>query len=94
MDSESFFKESFFKNCLGWHLIPLRFVLANDPGAGKTIMAGLLMKELMVRRKELMVRSDVVRCLIVCPGTLIKQWQEELQQKFHLAFEILTSKRM
>ena len=66
---------------------PLRFVLADDPGAGKTIMAGLLMKELMVR-------SDVVRCLIVCPGTLIEQWQEELHQKFHLDFEILTSERI
>ena len=66
---------------------PLRFVLADDPGAGKTIMAGLLMKELIVR-------NDVIRCLIVCPGTLIEQWQEELQQKFHLAFEILTSERI
>ena len=66
---------------------PLRFVLADDPGAGKTIMAGLLIKELMVR-------SDVVRCMIVCPGTLVEQWQEELQHKFHLAFEILTRERI
>lgn len=66
---------------------PLRFVLADDPGAGKTIMAGLLIKELMVR-------SDVVRCLIVCPGTLVEQWQEELSYKFHLAFEILTRERI
>lgn len=66
---------------------PLRFVLADDPGAGKTIMAGLLIKELMVR-------SDVLKCLIVCPRTLAEQWQEELQHKFHLNFEILTSERI
>ena len=40
---------------------PLRFLLADDPGAGKTIMAGLLIKELLVR-------GDLHRCLIVCPG--------------------------
>ena len=39
---------------------PLRFLLADDPGAGKTIMAGLLIKELMIR-------GEVERCLIVCP---------------------------
>lgn len=66
---------------------PLRFVLADDPGAGKTIMAGLLIKELVIR-------GDVLRCLIVCPRTLVEQWQEELQHKFHLAFEILTSERI
>ena len=66
---------------------PLRFVLADDPGAGKTIMAGLLIKELMIR-------GDVMRCLIVCPGTLVEQWQEELRQKFHLRFEILTNERL
>ena len=42
---------------------PLRFLLADDPGAGKTIMAGLLMKELMAR-------GDLLRCLVVCPGSL------------------------
>lgn len=66
---------------------PLRFILADDPGAGKTIMTGLLIKELMVR-------GDVLRCLIVCPGTLVEQWQEELQQKFHLNFEIITGERI
>ena len=40
---------------------PLRFLLADDPGAGKTIMAGLFIKELIVR-------GDLQRCLIVCPG--------------------------
>jgi len=46
---------------------PLRFLLADDPGAGKTIMAGLLIKELLMR-------GDVHRCLIVCPGNLVEQW--------------------
>ncbi|MDW8215255.1 MAG: helicase-related protein [Roseiflexaceae bacterium] len=63
---------------------PLRFLLADDPGAGKTIMAGLLIKELIVR-------GDVRRCLIVCPGSLVEQWQDELAQRFHLPFDILTN---
>jgi SNF2 family DNA or RNA helicase len=50
---------------------PLRFLLADDPGAGKTIMAGLLMKELSAR-------GDLQRCLVVCPGSLAEQWQNEL----------------
>ncbi|WP_406062921.1 helicase-related protein [Micromonospora sp. NBC_00860] len=62
---------------------PLRFVLADDPGAGKTIMAGLYIKELMLR-------GDLERCLIVAPGGLIDQWQEELLDKFGLRFEVLT----
>ena len=62
---------------------PLRFLLADDPGAGKTIMAGLLIKELMVR-------GDVERCLICAPGSLATQWQDELWFKFHLRFDILT----
>ena len=62
---------------------PLRFLLADDPGAGKTIMAGLYIKELILR-------EDVKRCLIVVPGGLVDQWQDELYLKFGLAFEILT----
>jgi len=62
---------------------PLRFVLADDPGAGKTIMAGLLIKELMVR-------GDVKRCLIVAPGSLAEQWQDEMGEKFGLDFEIFS----
>src|SRR5258708_23909016 len=46
---------------------PLRFLLADDPGAGKTIMAGLLMKELIAR-------GDLQRCLVVGPGSLAEQW--------------------
>ena len=66
---------------------PLRFLLADDPGAGKTIMAGLLMKELIAR-------GDLQRCLVVCPGSLAEQWQDELYQRFNLPFEILTNDRI
>ena len=67
--------------------IPLRYVLADDPGAGKTIMTGLFIKELIAR-------SDLKRCLIVSPGSLAEQWQDELYRKFHLRFEILTNDRI
>ncbi|HEV3003724.1 MAG TPA: SNF2-related protein, partial [Pirellulales bacterium] len=63
---------------------PLRFVLADDPGAGKTIMAGLYIKELAVR-------GDLQRCLIVCPGNLAEQWQDEMDRRFHLPFDIMTN---
>ncbi|ORC37386.1 RNA helicase [Marispirochaeta aestuarii] len=66
---------------------PLRFLLADDPGAGKTIMAGLLIKELMMR-------GDVQRCMVVCPGSLVEQWQDELDEKFSLPFEILTNDKL
>lgn len=66
---------------------PLRFLLADDPGAGKTIMAGLLIKELLAR-------GDLKRCLIVCPGSLVEQWQDELGRRFHLPFEILTNDKL
>ena len=65
---------------------PLRYLLADDPGAGKTIMTGLYLKELLVR-------GDLKRCLIVCPGSLVEQWQGELNQRFHLHFEIFTRER-
>ncbi len=67
--------------------IPLRFILADDPGSGKTIMTGLLLKELLVH-------GDLKRCLIVCPGNLAEQWQDELYRKFNLRFEILTNDRI
>ncbi|EQD75753.1 SNF2-related protein, partial [mine drainage metagenome] len=66
---------------------PLRFLLADDPGAGKTIMAGLLMKELIAR-------GDLQRALVVCPGSLAEQWQDELFKRFHLPFEILTNDKL
>ncbi len=62
---------------------PLRFLLADDPGAGKTIMAGLLIRELIAR-------EDVHRCLICVPGNLTEQWQDELRTKFQLGFKVFT----
>ena len=61
----------------------LRFLLADDPGAGKTIMAMLLIKELRAR-------GDLEHRLIVAPGSLVEQWQDELGEKFALKFDILT----
>jgi superfamily II DNA or RNA helicase len=61
---------------------PLRYLLADDPGAGKTIMAGLLIKELMFR-------GDLNRCMIIAPGNLTEQWQDELYEKFGTRFELV-----
>ena len=62
---------------------PLRYLLADDPGAGKTIMTVLYLKELLVR-------GDLKRCLIICPGSLVEQWQDELYRRFHFDFDLLT----
>jgi superfamily II DNA or RNA helicase len=64
-------------------LQPLRFLLADDPGAGKTIMSGLFIRELMLR-------GDLDRCLVVAPGSLVEQWQEELDEKFGIRFRIMS----
>ena len=66
---------------------PLRFLLADDPGSGKTIMAGLLMKELIAR-------GDLERCLVVCPGGLAEQWQDELEARFQLPFRLYTNEEL
>ena len=63
---------------------PLRFVLADDPGAGKTVMAGLLIKEMILR-------ADARRVLVVAPGALVEQWQDELNEKFDLPFELFSA---
>ena len=63
---------------------PLRFVLADDPGAGKTIMAGLYIRELIMR-------ADARRILIVAPGSLVEQWRDELFEKFGLEFRIYSA---
>lgn len=60
----------------------IRHLLAHDAGAGKTIMAGLLYKELRVRQPNL-------RTLIVAPAALTVQWQRELEEKFLSRFEIV-----
>ena len=65
---------------------PLRYVLADDPGAGKTIMAGLLIRELLMR-------SDAQRILIVSPGALTEQWQDEMLEKFGTIFEIFSKEK-
>ena len=65
---------------------PLRFVLADDPGAGKTIMAGLLIRELLMR-------ADAKRVLIVAPGALTEQWQDEMLEKFGIQFEIFSREK-
>lgn len=65
----------------------LRFVLADDPGAGKTIMAGLLLKELKLR-------GVVDRTLIVAPAPLLPQWQDELYDKFDERFEVVSSQQV
>src|SRR6202142_2281508 len=62
----------------------IRFLLADDPGAGKTIMAGLLLKELKIR-------GLVQRTLIVTPASLSFQWQREMKDKFHENFEVIRS---
>jgi superfamily II DNA or RNA helicase len=62
----------------------LRFLLAHDPGAGKTIMAGLLIKELKLR-------GVLDRVLVVCPAPLTIQWQDELSSKFEETFEIVNA---
>ncbi|NLX96767.1 MAG: DEAD/DEAH box helicase, partial [Rhodopirellula sp.] len=66
---------------------PLRYLLADDPGSGKTIMTGLLVKEEIVR-------GDLQRCMIVCPGNLAEQWQDELDRRFHLPFDIMTNDKL
>jgi superfamily II DNA or RNA helicase len=63
---------------------PLRFVLADDPGAGKTIMAGLYVRELIMR-------ADARRILIVAPGSLVEQWRDEMLEKFGLEFSVYSS---
>jgi superfamily II DNA or RNA helicase len=62
----------------------IRFLLADDPGAGKTIMAGLLLKELKIR-------GLAKRTLIVTPPNLSFQWQREMKDKFRESFEIIKS---
>lgn len=62
----------------------LRFLLADDPGAGKTIMAGLLIKEMKLR-------EAIERVLILCPSPLTIQWQDELLRWFNEPFDIIFS---
>src|SRR5712692_4329760 len=63
-------------------LARVRFLLADDAGAGKTIMAGLLVRELKLR-------GLVERVLVLCPANLTFQWQRELKEKFDEKFIVL-----
>src|SRR5262249_51631265 len=60
----------------------IRFLIADDPGAGKTVMAGLT-------HKELKFRGLVERTLIVTPANLTDQWRRELQDKFGEVFTVI-----
>src|SRR5579862_8821166 len=62
----------------------LHFLLADDPGAGKTIMAGLLLKEMKLR-------EAIERILILCPAPLTIQWQDEILRWFGKPFEVIFS---
>ena len=66
-------------------LARVRFLLADDAGAGKTIMAGLLIRELQLR-------GLAERILVVCPANLSFQWQRELKEKFDEKFLVLKGK--
>ena len=66
---------------------PLRYVLADDPGAGKTIMAGLFIRELLMR-------ADAKRVLVVAPGSLVEQWQDEMFEKFGLSFVLFSREQI
>jgi superfamily II DNA or RNA helicase len=65
---------------------PLRFILADDPGAGKTVMAGLFVRELMMR-------ADAKRILIISPGSLTEQWQDEMDEKFGTQFDLFSREK-
>src|SRR5699024_1642471 len=60
----------------------VRYLLADDPGAGKTIMSGMLIKELKTRQ-------SVDRILILVPPLILKQRQVELEEKFNESFHII-----
>lgn len=60
----------------------VRYLLADDPGAGKTIMSGMLIKELKARERA-------QRILVLVPPLVLRQWQEEMEQKFQESFKII-----
>ncbi len=66
---------------------PMRGLLADDPGAGKTIMAGLYIRELLIR-------ADTRKVLIVAPGSLVEQWQDEMYEKFGLSFTLFSREQV
>jgi transcriptional regulator with XRE-family HTH domain len=73
-----------YEHMLG--LSPLRFLLADDAGAGKTIMTGLYLRETLARRL-------ISRVLIVPPAGLVGNWEREMRTLFRLPFRIVTGQR-
>jgi len=65
----------------------VRFLLADDAGAGKTIMSGLLVRELKLR-------GLAERILVVCPANLAFQWQRELKEKFNETFHVRSGREL
>jgi len=65
-------------------LDPVRILIADDVGIGKTVEAALI-------ARELLDRAEVKRMAVLCPPHLAEQWQEELDQKFHIKAELVTS---
>jgi superfamily II DNA or RNA helicase len=65
-------------------LDPVRLLIADDVGIGKTVEAGLIARELLDRR-------EVERLAVLCPPHLAEQWQLELQEKFHIEAELVLS---
>lgn len=64
-----------------------RYLLADDAGLGKTIMAGMLIKELELRKR-------ISQVLIIAPAALIYQWRRELIERFDEKFTVMDSSRM
>ena len=64
--------------------LPVRFMLADEAGAGKTIMAGMLLQQLRARKQ-----AD--RTLIIVPPILLEKWKKEMETKFGADFQIITS---
>ena len=64
--------------------LPVRFMLADEAGAGKTIMAGMLLQQLRARKQ-----AD--RTLIIVPPILLEKWKKEMENKFGVDFQIITS---
>src|SRR5207244_1380158 len=62
-------------------------LLADDVGLGKTVEAGLILRELLQRRR-------IRRVLVICPASLQPQWQDELRSKFALDFSVLNRERV
>lgn len=62
----------------------VRLLIADDVGIGKTIEAGLIVRELLDR-------GEITRCAILCPPHLVEQWQGELENRFHIRAIALTS---